>query len=76
MNEIAVRFLVNWLPISIIVFYVLAAIAGIVHLRNQFRRQALSANELLLWVLFVIAVPFGGFIVLILFSSRGRQKRG
>ena len=74
MNEMAVRFLVNWLPISIIVFYVLAAIAGIVHLRNQFRRQALSANELLLWVLFVIAVPFGGFLVLILF--RGKQKRG
>ena len=76
MNEVAVRFLVNWLPISIIVFYVLAVVAGIVHLRNQFRRQALSANELLLWVLFVIAVPFGGFLVLILFSSRGRQKRG
>lgn len=76
MNEMAVRFLLNWLPILIIASYALAVVAGIAHLRNQFRRQSLSANELLLWVLFVIAVPFGGFIVLTLFHNRDRQKRG
>ena len=76
MNEMTVRFLVNWLPILIIVVYALAGAAGIIHLRGQFRRRALSANELLLWVLFVVLVPFGGFLVLILFHNRGKQKRG
>ena len=76
MNEMTVRFLVNWLPILIIAVYALAGVAGIARLRNQFRRQFLSANELLLWVLFVIAVPFGGFLVLILFHNRDKQKRG
>ena len=76
MNEIALRFLLNWLPISIIAFYALAVVAGIARLRNQFRRQSLSANELLLWVLFVVLVPFGGFLVLILFHNRDKQKRG
>lgn len=76
MNETLTYFAINWLPLLIIASYALAVVAGIAHLRNQFRRRALSANELLLWVLFVIAVPFGGFIVLILFSGRGRQKSG
>ena len=76
MNEMTVRFLVNWLPILIIVFYALAGVAGIIHLRGQFRRRALSANELLVWVLFVVLVPFGGFLVLILFHNRDKQKRG
>lgn len=76
MNEMTVRFLVNWLPILIIVVYALAGAAGIIHLRGQFRRRALSANELLLWVLFVVFVPFGGFLVLILFHNRDKQKRG
>lgn len=76
MNETLTYFAINWLPLLIIVFYALAVAAGIAHLRNQFRRQSLSANELLLWVLFVIAVPFGGFIVLILFHNRDKQKRG
>ena len=76
MNEMAVRFLVNWLPLLIIASYALAVVAGIAHLRNQFRRRALSANELLLWVLFVVFVPFGGFLVLILFHNRDKQKRG
>ena len=74
MNETLTYFAINWLPLLIIIFYALAVVAGIARLRNQFRRQSLSANELLLWILFVIAVPFGGFIVLILF--RGKQKRG
>ena len=76
MNETLTYFAINWLPLLIIVFYALAVVAGIARLRNQFRRQSLSANELLLWVLFVIAVPFGGFIVLILFHNRDKQKRG
>ena len=76
MNEMTVRFLVNWLPILIIAAYALAGVAGIIHLRGQFRRQSLSANELLAWVLFVVFVPFGGFLVLILFHNRDKQKRG
>ena len=74
MNETAVWLLVNYLPIWLIVFYALAVIVGIIHLRGQFRRRALSANELLLWVLFVLFVPFGGFLVLILFHNRDRRK--
>ncbi len=76
MNEMTVRFLVNWLPILIIVVYALAGVAGIARLRNQFRRQSLLANELLVWVLFVALVPFGGFLVLILFHNQDKQKRG
>ena len=76
MNETLTYFAINWLPLLIIVFYALAVVAGIARLRNQFRRQSLLANELLLWVLFVIAVPFGGFLVLILFYNRDKQKRG
>lgn len=76
MNETLTYFAVNWLPLLIIIFYALAAVAGIIHLRGQFRRRALSANELLVWVLFVVFVPFGGFLVLILFHNRDKQKRG
>ena len=76
MNETLTYFAINCLPVWIIVFYALAGAAGIIHLRGQFRRRALSANELLLWVLFVVLVPFGGFLVLILFHNQDKQKRG
>ena len=64
--------LINWLPMWIIIYYVLAVVAGVIHLRYQYRRRALSANELLLWVLFVLFVPFGGFLAVILLHKRDK----
>lgn len=75
MRDAALWFALNCLPIWIIVFYVAAVVAGIIHLRCQFQRQALSANELLLWVLFVVFVPFAGFFAVILLHSRDKPKR-
>ncbi len=77
MQDPTVRFLLlSCLPPWIIVFYVSGIAAGIIYLRILFRRQLLSANELLLWVLFVIFVPFAGFLAVILLGNSDKRSRG